>query len=198
MQKNIAFIDGQNLFMGTSATKPAWRVDLVKFRRYLREKYKVEKAYYYMGFVQDKNQDLYDSVQEAGFILRFRKHNSAMKGKKKGNVDSDIIFDVMHALYKNKDFSKIILVSGDGDYKMLVDFLIEEGVFEKILFPNKRFASSLYKDITSRYFAHLDDVGVRRKVELQQKRRRNHRYCSFRYQLRLYLFNYSLEFGYFK
>ena len=68
-----------------------------------------------------------------------------MMGKKKGNVDSDIIFHTMKKLYKKEDFTKIVLVSGDGDYKLLVDFLIEENRFEKILFPDRKRASSLYK-----------------------------------------------------
>ena len=48
----------------------------------------------------------------------------AMMGKKKGNVDSDIIFSIMKKIYKKELFDKIVLVSGDGDYKMLVDFFI--------------------------------------------------------------------------
>ena len=49
--------------------------------------------------------------------------------------------------YKQGDFDKIVLVSGDGDYKMIIDFLIEENHFEKILFPNRKYWSSLYKQI---------------------------------------------------
>ena len=75
-----------------------------------------------------------------------------MIGKKKGNVDSDIIFDIMKRIYKKESFDKIVLVSGDGDYKMLVYFLTEEDKFEKILFPNKKFVSSLYKKIIRVYF----------------------------------------------
>ena len=81
-----------------------------------------------------------------------------MLGKKKGNVDSDIIFNIMKRLYKKEPFDKIVLVSGDGDYKILVEFLIEENRFEKILFPNKKFASSLYKDITRVYFDYLLNI----------------------------------------
>lgn len=47
--------------------------------------------------------------------------------------DSDIIFHVMKKLYKKDNFNKVVLVSGDGDYRMLVDFLIAENRFEKIL-----------------------------------------------------------------
>ena len=81
-----------------------------------------------------------------------------MIGKKKGNVDSDIIFDIMKRIYQKESFDKIVLVSGDGDYKMLVDFLIKEGRFKKILFPNKNFASSLYKKITRVYFDYLINI----------------------------------------
>ena len=157
-ENNFAFIDGQNLYMGTKSDEPAWNIDFVKFRKYLERKYNVSRAYYFLGFVIDEKNVLYDKIQEAGFILKFREHNSAMIGKKKGNVDADIIFDVMKKVYKKELFDKIVLVSGDGDYKMLVDFLIEEDRFKKILFPNKKFASSLYKKITRKYFDYLANI----------------------------------------
>ncbi|MDD5098436.1 MAG: NYN domain-containing protein [Candidatus Pacebacteria bacterium] len=157
-KENLAFIDGQNLYMGTMSDNPKWEIDLLKFRKYLTQKYNVQKAYYFLGFLNEDYQELYDEIQEAGFILKFREHSSVMIGKKKGNVDSDIIFDIMKRIYKKELFDKIILVSGDGDYKMLVDFLIEEGKFRKILFPNKGFASSLYKKITRVYFDYLINI----------------------------------------
>lgn len=158
IENNLAFIDGQNLYRGTTLTDPKWKVDLFKFRKYLANKYDIQKAYYFLGFLDEENQGLYDKIQEAGFIVKFREHNSAMIGKKKGNVDSDIIFDIMKRIYKQDFFDKIVLVSGDGDYKMLVDFLIEENKFKKILFPNKSFASSLYKKITRVYFDYLINI----------------------------------------
>jgi uncharacterized LabA/DUF88 family protein len=157
-ENNFAFIDGQNLYMGTNSEAPAWEVDLAKFRNYLSRKYSVQKAYYFLGFVDESNQELYDSIQEAGFILKFKEHSSVMMSKKKGNVDTDIVFDIMKRMYKKEPFDKIVLVTGDGDYKMLVDFLIQEGRFEKILFPNKQFASSLYKGMASRYYDYLNNI----------------------------------------
>ena len=168
---NVAYIDGQNLYMGTSKSQPIWKVDLTRFRVYLRDKYSVEKAYYYLGYVQEglNYETLYDEIQSAGFIVKFRQHNSAMIGKKKGNVDSDIIFAVMRELVEQEDFGKVVLVSGDGDYKMLVDYLIEKDRFEKILFPNKKFSSSLYKKIGAKYFANLDDTDVKKKISAAKK-----------------------------
>ncbi|MFM2339473.1 MAG: hypothetical protein RLZZ360_109 [Candidatus Parcubacteria bacterium] len=165
--KNIAYIDGQNLFMGTTRSAVPWQVSSVRFRVYLRDLYHVDRAYYYLGYVQndDVYQRLYEEIQSAGFILVFREHNSAMLGTKKGNVDSDIIFSIMKRLYKKENFDQVVLVSGDGDYKMLVDFLIEEGRLRKILFPDGKRASSLYKQITRQYFDDIGKVDIRKKIE---------------------------------
>jgi hypothetical protein len=43
--KNYTFIDGQNLYQSLS-----WQLDYKKFMIYLKDKYKVEKAYYFIGF----------------------------------------------------------------------------------------------------------------------------------------------------
>ncbi len=164
-ENNFAFIDGQNLYMGTTkSSKKSWRINLKKFRIYLQNKYKVSIAYYFLGYVNEINRSLYEEIQKTGFVLMFREHNSAMLGKKKGNVDSDIIFHIMKKMYKKEPFDKIVLVSGDGDYKMLVDFLIEEKKLKKILFPNKKFASALYRKLAPVYFDYLDNKDVKRKI----------------------------------
>jgi uncharacterized LabA/DUF88 family protein len=163
--KNYAFVDGQNLYMGTAKREvEPWKIDLARFRIYLEQKYNVSSAYYFLGFVQEANQELYEEIQKAGFVLIFREHNPAMVGKKKGNVDSDIIFHIMKKMYRKENFGKVVLVSGDGDYKLVVDFLIEENRFEKILFPYKKFASSLYKQLSNKFFSNLYDAGVKQKI----------------------------------
>jgi len=164
-ESNIAFVDGQNLYMGTnSLNKNSWKIDLKKLRIFLKDKYKIKTAYYFLGYVQECNQDLYNNIQEAGFVLSFRKHNSAMIGKKKGNVDTDIVFSIMKKIYKKDDFDKVVLVSGDGDYLMLVDFLIKEGRFKKLLSPNKKFMSSLYKKLGSENYDFLDKKSIKKKI----------------------------------
>lgn len=167
--KNIAFIDGQNLYMGTKSCNPSWKIDLSKLKFYLEKKYNVSDIYYFLGYMQNENEELYDEIQRSGLILKFREHNSAMVGKKKGNVDSDIIFNIMKKLYKKEKFDKIILISGDGDYRMLVDFLIEEDKFKKILFPNIKYASSLYKKLGNKFFVNLDKREIRKKIRVNKK-----------------------------
>ena len=131
----------------------------------------MDEAYYFLGFVSEEEQDLYDSIQKAGFILSFREHSSALKGKKKGNVDCDIVFSIMKKLVDKEDFKKVLLVSGDGDYKKVVDFLIKKDKFKKILFPNKEYASSLYFKLGGEFYDYLDAEGVKAKIAYTQKKK---------------------------
>lgn len=168
-ESNLAFIDGQNLYYGTRENNR--KIDFPKFRTYLRDKYHVSEAYYFFGYIDEDQQPLYANLQKAGFIVTFREHTSSMKGTKKGNVDTEIVFEVMKALIERDDFDAILIISGDGDYKKLVDYLIERKVFKKILFPNRKAASSLYSKLPPQFFDYLENPGVRGKIGYVQKKR---------------------------
>ncbi len=177
---NIAFMDGQNLYLGTTKCSNcagklgidykkielsdckcgyAWKVNLSKLRVYLKENYNASEAYYFIGYFREKNNEIYEDIQKAGFITVFKEHKELFTSSKKGNVDADIIFDIMKRLIDEGDkFNKIVMISGDGDYKKLVTYLISKERFEKILFPNKEFASSLYKELGSEYFDYLENI----------------------------------------
>ncbi|MBI3459151.1 NYN domain-containing protein [Candidatus Azambacteria bacterium] len=184
-KNNIAFIDGQNLYFGTTkcnncaqklglqikdinlsncTCRKAWKVDLSKFRIYLSENYSIREAYYVLGYLDEKNDNLYREIQKAGFIVLFKEHHVKLRSDKRGNVDTDIVFEIMKNVVEN-NFNKIILVSGDGDYKKLVYYLVERNKFCKILFPNKQFASSLYNALGSEYFDYLENI----KTYIKQK-----------------------------
>lgn len=163
---NHAFIDGQNLYMNTKSNN--WTVDLKKFRVYLREQYQVEEAYYFLGAVDNTNQEMYELIQKAGFILVFREHSQSMIGKKKGNVDTDIVFTVMAKIADREKFDRVVLVSGDGDYFKMVNYLVKKERFCKLLSPNRHSTSSLYRTFTPKYVDFLDNVGVKRKIEYKK------------------------------
>lgn len=167
---NEAFIDGQNLHMNTKAN--GWRVDPTKFRIYLAQKYHVKKAYYFLGCENKANRKLYSVLNNAGFILVFREHSSTAISHKKGNVDTDIVFYIMHKLYRREPIDKIVLVSGDGDYYRLVKFLCDENKLGKIIFPAHKNVSTLYLNIARAYHVYLDEPDVQKKIALssaQQK-----------------------------
>ena len=165
---NIAFIDAQNLLMGTREEN--WEVDHKRFRIYLRDKYRINRAYYFLGCLETRLNPLYTKLQEAGFILQFRDHLPLMTGRKKGNVDSDIVFSMMQKLIdEGEEFDRMVLVSGDGDYKKVVDYMIQKERFIKILFPNRIFASSLYKQLSTCFYDHLNQKDIRIKIEYKKR-----------------------------
>ncbi len=161
--KNIAYIDGQNLHFGTK--KSWWKLDVFKFRVFLRDRLKVEKAYYCLWCLNEDLEDLYTDLQEAWFIVTFREHSSWMKWKKKGNVDTDIVFEIMKKVAEESDkFDKIVLVSWDGDYVKTVRYLIKKERLEKIVFPNYHY-SSLYNSIVSKFGMNISLSDIRCKME---------------------------------
>lgn len=74
------------------------------------------------------------------------------------NVDADLVFEVMKNMVDNHEFNQVIIVSGDGDYRKLVSYLIQKRKFRKILFPNKEFASSLYDKFGGEIFDYLENI----------------------------------------
>jgi hypothetical protein len=74
-------------------------------------------------------------------------------------------------LEEDKEFHKIVLISWDWDYKILVDYFIEKDKFLKVISPNKKFASSLYKHkkhLNQKYFTFLDNDWTRAKIEYKK------------------------------
>jgi hypothetical protein len=165
---NVAFIDGQNLHMGTKSCDEPWEIDLYKLKFYLYRKHNVKTAYYFLGNFLPHKKPLYDEITKSGYILKFKPHTKNLKSSKKGNVDSNIIFNCMKQMIEN-DTSKIVIISGDGDYRELIDYLIIRNRFKGILFPNTKYASSLYKSIRSDSKTFLDQTEIRKKISKQIK-----------------------------
>ncbi len=161
-ENNFAFIDGQNLYMQTD-----WNIDFKRFRVYLKDKFKVVDAYYFLGFKKEES-DLYVSLQKAGFILMFNDRNENLESEKKGNVDTNLVFEVMKNLIE-EDFDKVAVVSGDGDYKRMIDYLIEKDRFRVLLTPTNN-VSSLYRQIEKNFVSKIDNL--RRKIEYKRKKSR--------------------------
>ncbi len=154
MAKVYAFIDSQNLNLGVRSEK--WKLDYSKFRLYLKNKYGVDKAFMFIGLVQN-NQRLYTSLQAAGVILVFKptiRYFENGKETVKGNVDAELVLHASAIEYRNYD--KAIIVSGDGDFTCLAEYLDEKGKLLHIMTPNARY-SKLLKPFAS-YIIQLSKV----------------------------------------
>jgi len=138
-QDNYAFIDSQNLNL--SIRQLGWVLDFAKFRVYLKDKLGVSKAFVFLGYVP-QNQGLYTNLQKQGYILIFKPTLTLPSGKVKGNVDAELI---LHAMIEYDNYDKAVIVTGDGDFFCLVDYLSSKGKLLKLVIPNQHAFSSLYR-----------------------------------------------------
>ena len=138
-QENYAFIDSQNLNL--SIRSQGWTLDFGKLRRYLWDKYSVTKAFLFIGYVYE-NQDLYTNLQKDGYILIFKPTLRLPDGKVKGNVDAEL---VLHTMIEYKNYDKALIVTGDGDFYCLVDYLKKNNKLLKLVIPNRNKFSSLFR-----------------------------------------------------
>lgn len=158
---NYAFIDSQNLNLGVRSQ--GWVLDFERFRVYLKEKYQVEQAYLFIGFVEG-NQMLYTYLQKAGYICIFKPTVIVTENKQikiKGNVDAEL---VLHTMIEYPNYDKAIIVSGDGDFRCLVEYLDKKDKLFKVIVPNKKY-SSLLKEF-SHYIINIGQL----KEKLQRRK----------------------------
>jgi len=175
-QKIYAFIDSQNLNLGVKNSivdkkrkinYQGWTVDFRKFYIYLKEKLKVEKAFIFIGFIED-NQPLYDNLISSGYTLIYKptlEHTENGKTIVKGNVDAEL---VLHAMIEYNNYDKAVIVSGDGDYHCLVEYLDQQNKLLKICVPNRHSHSSLLR-LYRKYFLFISDL--KNKLAYKNKKR---------------------------
>ncbi|HET7059804.1 MAG TPA: NYN domain-containing protein [Candidatus Saccharimonadales bacterium] len=171
LPNTYAFIDSQNLNLGSQ--RMGWKVDWRKFRKYLADKYGVTKAYMFIGYMSE-NESLYEYMHELGFLVVLKptvdisvhpqvgtadkqdiEKDKPDKPQVKGNVDAEL---VLYAMKELPNYDQAIIVSGDGDFFSLAEYLDQLGKLSHILAPNWQY-SSLLKPFESKL------------VRLDQKRR---------------------------
>ncbi|EKD24350.1 MAG: hypothetical protein ACD_81C00041G0001 [uncultured bacterium] len=152
MANNYAFIDSQNLNLGVGndvydkqgeKVYEGWKLDFERFRVYLKDKYGVTKAFIFIGYVPT-NQRLYTALQKFGYILIFKPTLELPNGKVKGNADAEM---VLHAMIEYINYEKALIVSGDGDFYCLVEYLNNNKKLHKLLVPNKEAYSNLLNSV---------------------------------------------------
>lgn len=164
-----AFIDSQNLNVSTQ--KLGWKMNWQKFRSYLADKYGVTKAFMFIGYVPEF-EAMYEQLHQSGYMIVLKptydmtKPRIEASDKKpvkkedekpvKGNIDADLVLWAMKEL---PNYSKAIIVSGDGDFYSLLEYLEENQRLLKILTP-----SGYYSKLFNRYDSYIDRLDKDRRV----------------------------------
>ena len=147
----FAFIDSQNLNLGTKKSiykggtliYKGWELDFKKFYRYLTDKFRIKKAFLFIGYIK-QNKPLYRELRSYGYELAYKPTVKDGEGKPKGNVDAEIVLHAAVLEYHNYD--KAVIVSGDGDFYCLHKYLASKNKLLQIIIPNTKSESSLLKE----------------------------------------------------
>ena len=138
---NYAFIDSQNLNL--SIREQGWVLDFARFRVYLADKYGIAKAFVFIGYLRE-NEPLYTSLRKDGYSLVFKPTLLLPEGGVKGNVDAEL---VLHAMIEYANYDKALIVTGDGDFYCLVEYLLKQDKLLKLMIPNKNKYSALFRPV---------------------------------------------------
>ena len=109
---------------------------------------------------------MYRSLQEAGYICIFKPTLKYKDGTIKGNCDAEL---VLQAMIELKEYEGAVIVSGDGDFYCLVDYLQKQNKLKKLLVPNQKKYSALLKKFPSEYLAFVSDLEKRLKIAKKEK-----------------------------
>ena len=160
---NYAFIDSQNVNLAIRSL--GWKLDFARFRVYLKEHYGVTKAFLFVGFVEG-NSGLYTYLQDAGFICVFKPTLEYKDGSTKGNCDAEL---VLHAMIEYSNYDKAVIVTGDGDFYCLAQYLLTQNKLSSIIIPNRfKFSGLLKFREFRRHLRFMNDLN--RKLSYEKKR----------------------------
>ena len=165
-EQNHAYIDGANLHCGIQSQ--GWILDYRRFRIWLQEKHEVKNAYLFLGMIP-KHRSLYQSLQEAGFILVFKEVVYDRNGKPKGNCDADLVLQVTIDFF-HKAFQKAIIVTSDGDYAGLIKMLHLHQALKMIVSPAQEKKCSILLKRSNVPITYLGQSRMRPLLEFRKEK----------------------------
>jgi uncharacterized LabA/DUF88 family protein len=162
----IAYIDAQNIRLWV---KEIGRdIDWKKFFVYLKMKYKIDQAKLCIWYLENNN-EFYKSLQDIWYILVFKKtyhyQSTDQKNIVKWNVDTILTLEATKDFYI-WNLSYGILISWDGDFDVVIDFWIEQGLWFDIMVPNYHKIPVLFKDYSNHYNPLIVIEDFRYKISL--------------------------------
>lgn len=153
--KNFAFIDAQNITMGIR--NMGWELDWLKFRVYLTDKYHVDKAFVFIGYLAG-NENFYAKLRSFGFILIFKPVVHDGVGTIKGNCDGDMI---MYIVSRMHNYDAAIVVTSDGDFYSTVRLLRRRGKLKVVLSPNFKSCSRLLQKEAEHNIFYMNNLQLK-------------------------------------
>ena len=131
-------------------------------RIYLKEKYSIKRAYVFIGYIKG-NEIFYEKLNEYGFECIFKPTIFSKNAVVKGNCDAELL---LHAMRLLEDYDKALVITGDGDFACLVEYLIFHNKLKVLFVPNRdRYSALLKLKAFKKYTVYFNDLKNRLKKE---------------------------------
>lgn len=125
------FLDGANLYAAAKALD--FDIDYKRLLKFFKKKGKFLRAFYYTALIEDQDfspiRPLVDWLDYNGYtmITKPTKEFTDATGRRKikGNMDIELAIDVMEMA---EHVDHIVLFSGDGDFRRLVEAVQRKGI----------------------------------------------------------------------
>lgn len=140
-EKITVYIDGANLDKGIS--RLGWNINYEKLLVWLREKHKISKAIFFTGKIEYMS-SFYSELEKIGYIMVFRETVRGIGGKIKGNCDTEMVLRATIDMFE-ESYDQAIIISGDGDFACLVNFLKSKSKIKAVFAPHSDRCSILLK-----------------------------------------------------
>lgn len=136
-------------------------IDLIKLIKYLKGKNddnikSIARIKFYL------------KLAEFGYLLQLKPvkifHEPGGKISKKANCDVDMTFDLMRYI---KEYSDVLILSGDGDFAIVLKYLMELGKKVTVLARGERTARDIRQLVGGEF---RDFVRLRKEIEFEQKK----------------------------
>jgi uncharacterized LabA/DUF88 family protein len=130
-EKLAVFVDGASLFISSKSL--GFDIDYRKLLRWISEQGRLVRAFYYTVLLEDQEvnsiRPLVDWLDYNGFTMltKSSKEYVDSQGRRriKGNIDVDLAIDMLDMAER---VDHIVLFSGEGDFKRLIEAVQRKGV----------------------------------------------------------------------
>ncbi len=171
------FIDGANLY--ATAWSLDMEIDYKSLRRHFAGQGRLVRAFYYTAILEDQEysplRPLIDWLDYNGFTLVTKpvKEFTDEQGRRKikGNMDIEIAVDMLNI---SDHIDHIVLFSGDGDFRRLIEAVQRRGVRVTVVSSNTT-QPSMIADELRRQADQFVDIAQIKEVVGRKATRRPHR-----------------------
>ena len=167
------FIDGANLY--ATARALGFDIDYKRLLELFKGKCQLVRAFYYTALVEDQEyspiRPLIDWLDYNGYTMVTKPTkeftDSSGRRKLKGNMDIELAIDVLEM---SEFLTHIVLFSGDGDFRRLVEAVQRKGVRVTVVSTVRSQPSMVADELRRQADAFVDLLDLQEQIERELPR----------------------------